>query len=67
MIRVLLVDDQSLIRTGFRMIRRLIEEFAKTPAADAPPPPSFDELTPRELEVLQLIARGMSNARSRPS
>ena len=42
--------------------RRLIEEFSKTPAADATPPLSFDDLTARELEVLKLIARGMSNA-----
>jgi DNA-binding NarL/FixJ family response regulator len=41
--------------------RRLIEEFAATPEA-APPPPGLDELTPRELEVFRLIARGLSNA-----
>jgi DNA-binding NarL/FixJ family response regulator len=42
--------------------RRLIEEFAKKAPEDAPPPPSLDELTPRELEVFRLLARGMSNA-----
>ena len=62
-----LVNGIRLVAAGESLLaptvtRRLIEEFAKTPAADAPPPPSFDELTPRELEVLQLIARGMSNA-----
>jgi DNA-binding NarL/FixJ family response regulator len=41
--------------------RRLIEEFAATPEA-APPPPGLDELTPRELEVFRLVARGLSNA-----
>jgi DNA-binding NarL/FixJ family response regulator len=41
--------------------RRLIEEFAATPKA-APPPPGLDELTPRELEVFRLVARGLSNA-----
>jgi DNA-binding NarL/FixJ family response regulator len=41
--------------------RRLIEEFASTPEA-APPPPGLDELTPRELEVFRLVARGLSNA-----
>jgi DNA-binding NarL/FixJ family response regulator len=42
--------------------RRLIEEFAKTKPEDAPPPPSLDELTPRELDVFRQLARGMSNA-----
>jgi DNA-binding NarL/FixJ family response regulator len=42
--------------------RRLIEEFAKAKPADSPPPPSLDELTPRELDVFRLVARGMSNA-----
>ena len=42
--------------------RRLIEEFAKTKPSDAPPPPSLDELTPRELDVFRQLARGMSNA-----
>jgi DNA-binding NarL/FixJ family response regulator len=40
--------------------RRVIEEFARTPAA-AQPPPELADLTERELEVLKLIARGMSN------
>ena len=41
--------------------RRLIEEFAAAPSAAAPPP-GLDELTPRELEVFKLVARGLSNA-----
>ena len=40
--------------------RRLIEEFAA--ARSSPAPPGIDELTPRELEVFRLVARGMSNA-----
>ena len=40
--------------------KRLIEEFAFR--APAQPPPGLDELTARELEVLGLLARGMSNA-----
>ena len=32
------------------------------PAPSDPPPPPADELTPREVEVLKLIAAGMSNA-----
>jgi DNA-binding NarL/FixJ family response regulator len=40
--------------------RKLIERFAGR--APAPPPPALDDLTPRELEVLRLLARGLSNA-----
>ena len=42
--------------------RRLIDEFAATPDMRRPPPDQLDELTPRELEVVSLVARGMSNA-----
>ena len=41
--------------------RRLIEEFARQPVSDAPPPTVLGSLTPRELEVLRLIARGLTN------
>ncbi len=40
--------------------RRLIERF--TDAARPPQAPGLDELTARELEVLRLVARGLSNA-----
>ena len=42
--------------------RRLIEEFARVGVANRARPAELDELTPRELEVLRLLARGMSNA-----
>jgi DNA-binding NarL/FixJ family response regulator len=42
--------------------RRLIEEFSRGGRGPMQRPASLDELTPRELEVLHLIARGMSNA-----
>jgi DNA-binding NarL/FixJ family response regulator len=42
--------------------RRLLEEFARRPAPERPPPASLDALTPREREVLALVARGRSNA-----
>jgi DNA-binding NarL/FixJ family response regulator len=42
--------------------RSVIDEFARRQSA-APPsaPPALDELTPREREVLDLLARGLSN------
>jgi DNA-binding NarL/FixJ family response regulator len=42
--------------------RRLIEEFSRGGSASRDKAPGLDELTPRELEVLQLIATGLSNA-----
>src|SRR6266540_2515096 len=41
--------------------RRLIEEFARQPRRDRPRPDQLDSLTPREVEVVKLIARGLSN------
>jgi DNA-binding NarL/FixJ family response regulator len=41
--------------------RRLIERFSALDRAESPPP-QLDELTSREVEVLRLIARGLSNA-----
>ncbi|BCJ45602.1 DNA-binding response regulator [Actinoplanes ianthinogenes] len=41
--------------------RRLIAEFAARPASDRPRPVALNALTPRETEVLRLIARGRSN------
>ena len=48
-----------------RMTRRLLEEFARQPGADrAPRTPAGvgEQLTARELEVFQAVARGHSNA-----
>jgi DNA-binding NarL/FixJ family response regulator len=42
--------------------RAVIEEFARqSPAAPSTPPVAVEELTPREREVLDLLARGHSN------
>jgi DNA-binding NarL/FixJ family response regulator len=41
--------------------RRLIAEFARRPHSDRPRPVVLNALTPRETEVLRLIARGRSN------
>ena len=42
--------------------RRLVERFVSRPPADTVRENEFAELTERELEVLKLIARGLSNA-----
>jgi DNA-binding NarL/FixJ family response regulator len=42
--------------------RRLINEFARSAPNRTERPAGLDELTPRELEVFRLLARGFSNA-----
>jgi DNA-binding NarL/FixJ family response regulator len=43
--------------------RRLIEAFVqRPPAGTRTPPPGLQQLTPRESDILRLIARGLSNA-----
>jgi DNA-binding NarL/FixJ family response regulator len=42
--------------------RSVIEEFTRRSPAPPPAPPLLDELTAREREVLELLARGLSNA-----
>jgi DNA-binding NarL/FixJ family response regulator/class 3 adenylate cyclase len=59
-VRVVAAGDALLAPS---IIRRLIEQFAR--AARPEPgtvPAALVELTPRELEVLRLVARGLSNA-----
>ena len=41
--------------------RRLIEEISKRPSRDVTPSAALESLTQRELEVLEHIARGLSN------
>ena len=52
-------DGGALFSPG--VTRRLIERFAALDP-DVAAPPQLEELTARELEVLRLIARGLSNA-----
>ena len=42
--------------------RRVIAEFTRRPARTAVRPKALDDLTVRELEVLQLVAKGLSNS-----
>jgi DNA-binding NarL/FixJ family response regulator len=58
-VRVIAAGDSLL---SPRVTTRLIEAFARQPPAPPAPPASLNELTPREHEVLALVARGLSNA-----
>jgi DNA-binding NarL/FixJ family response regulator len=62
-----LVDGIRVVAQGDALLapsvtKRLIREFARSTPATREAPPTVEELTPRELEVFRLIARGMSNA-----
>ncbi len=63
-----LVDGIRAVAKGEALLapsvtRRVIEEFVRRPPASVRTlPPKLEELTARELEVLKLIARGLSNA-----
>jgi DNA-binding NarL/FixJ family response regulator len=63
-----LVDGIRAVARGDALLapsvtRRVIEEFVRRPPASVRTlPPKLEELTTRELEVLKLIARGLSNA-----
>jgi len=57
-VRVVAAGEALLAPT---VTRRLIAEFAARPHADRPRPTALNAITPRETEVLRLIARGRSN------
>ncbi|HEY9410030.1 MAG TPA: response regulator transcription factor [Jiangellaceae bacterium] len=57
-VRVVAAGDALLAPS---ITRTLIADFASRPAANRPRPDGLRVLTPRETEVLTLIARGMSN------
>jgi DNA-binding NarL/FixJ family response regulator len=60
------IEAVRVVATGDALIspsvtRRLIDEFARRPRADARAPAQLDELTARERDVLELVVRGRSN------
>ena len=57
-IRIIAQGDSLLSPS---VTRRLIESFVRNRPSSRQPPAALDELTPRELEILQLVARGLSN------
>jgi DNA-binding NarL/FixJ family response regulator len=62
-----LVDGIRVIAEGDALLapsvtKRLIHEFSRSGAAQRSAPAALGDLTPRELEVFKLMARGMSNA-----
>ena len=52
-------DGEALLAPT--VTRRLIEEFTRVGRSPRARPAELDELTPRELEVLRMLARGLSN------
>jgi DNA-binding NarL/FixJ family response regulator len=57
-IRTVIAGDTLLAPS---ITRRLIEQFCRHPSPDGAIPAQLEELTPRELEVLALVAQGLSN------
>ena len=58
-VRVIAAGDALLAPS---VTRRLISEFAGRPDARPQPTLALEDLTPRETQVLQLVAEGLSNA-----
>jgi len=56
----IVADGGSLLAPA--ITRRLIQSYLRRPPATRPPRGSMADLTPRELDVLRLLARGLSNA-----
>lgn len=62
-----LVDAIRVVAAGDALLapsvtRRLLDKFARSLPDRAPPPDSLSGLTDREIEVLRLLATGLSNA-----
>ena len=58
-IRVVAGGDSLLAPS---ITRRMLEQLVQTRRSPAEAPAALEDLTPREIEVLKLVARGMSNA-----
>jgi DNA-binding NarL/FixJ family response regulator len=61
-----LVEAIAIVARGDALLapsvtRRVVEEFARRPRARPSSQAALEQLTPREFEVLRLIARGLSN------
>ena len=62
-----LADAVRVVAAGDALLapaitRRLVEQFVRRPPPTSAKPPELAELTDRELDVLTLVARGLSNA-----
>lgn len=62
-----LVEAIRVVASGEALLapsitRRLLDRFASLDTSERGAPPELDSLTPRELEILRLIAAGLSNA-----
>ena len=63
-----LVDAIHVVARGEALLapsitKRVIEEFVRRPPGSVrTPAPELEELTPRELDILRFVARGLSNA-----
>ncbi len=62
-----LVEAIRIVASGEALLapsitRRLLVRFASLDVNERKPPPGLDSLTPRELEILRLVAGGLSNA-----
>ena len=57
-IRVVAAGDSLLAPS---VTRHLIEEFVRRPSSERPQRTDLDRLTEREVDVLRLVARGLSN------
>ncbi len=58
-VRTVAAGDALLDR---KLTRRLIDDFVRCPPPEAGPPQVLKHLTVRELDVLRLVAEGLSNA-----